>query len=84
MKTPRKTTMSFKLGGDLDSELSDAARDRGVTKSELVREAVAAYLVGEPEPRPWSFADRAADLAGCVDGPVDLSTAPEHLAGYGG
>jgi hypothetical protein len=51
---------------------------------ELVREAVAAYLVGEPEPRPGSFADRAADLAGCVDGPADLSTAPEHLAGYGG
>jgi hypothetical protein len=77
---------SLKLSHDLEESLTTYATLRGTSASSVVREALAAYLVGaQPADlrRPQSFSARAADLAGCVNGPADLSTNPAHLAGYG-
>jgi hypothetical protein len=76
--------ISLKVPESMDEELARRAADRGVSKSDLVREAVAEYLVEGGTPTPGPFLAAAADLVGCVDGgPEDLSYNPEHLAGYG-
>ena len=77
---------SLKLSQDLEKSLTTYAALRGTSASSVVREALEAYLVDAPPAelrQPQSFSARAADVAGCVNGPVDLSTNPAHLAGYG-
>lgn len=77
---------TLKLTRDLEASLTTYAAARGTSASSVVREALEAYLVdGQTAElrRPESFSARAADLAGCVNGPPDLSTNPAHLAGYG-
>ena len=75
-------TISLKVPSELDDRLTSAAAARGRTKSSLIREAVATYLVDVAPPK-LSFAEQAADLRGCLRGPKDLSTNPDHLTGYG-
>ena len=77
---------SLKLSQDLEKALTTYATSRGASASSVVREALQAYLVDAQSAelrRPQSFSSRAADLAGCVSGPADLSTNPAHLATYG-
>jgi len=42
------------LPDDLDRRLSDAARRRRSSRTEILRQALAAYLEGETRPRPRS------------------------------
>lgn len=57
---------------------------RGISQSEIIREAVAYYLRMMPnEKRSGSFLELAHDLCGKNSGPVDLSTNSKHLKGYG-
>lgn len=77
---------SLKLSHDLEKSLTTYATARGTSASSVVREALEVYLVGSrsaEQREPQSFSARAADLAGRVNGPVDLSTNPGHLATYG-
>ncbi len=76
-------TLTLKLPESLDSRLTAAARRRGESRSAVVREALEALLGGDDGGRAGSCLDLAADLAGCVAGPGDLSVNPEHLRGYG-
>jgi hypothetical protein len=73
---------TMKLPADLDRKVSANASRRRVSRSAVVREALAAYLTG-PRADSDSFADQAVDLAGCVSGPADLSTNASRLEGYG-
>jgi len=74
-------TISLKLPEALATKLREAARQRGASKSAIVREALAQYLsCSGPE---GSFLALAEDLAGCVQGPTDLSVSKEYLKGYG-
>ena len=76
-------TVSLKIPDALDDRLEAAARKRGVSKSELLRKAVARLLPdGEPADGS-SFLEKAGKLVGCVGGPPDLSFNPRHLRGYG-
>ena len=77
---------SLKLTQDLEKSLTTYATLRGTSASSVVREALEAYLMeasSAERRQPQSFSARAGDLAGCVNGPADLSTSPAHLAGYG-
>lgn len=77
---------SLKLSSDLEESLTSYATARGTSASSVVREALEAYLVDAQSAQlrqPQSFSARAADVAGCVNGPADLSTNPAHLASYG-
>jgi len=49
----------------------------------LIREALAGYFARKGCADRTSFAVLAGDLAGCVEGPDDLSVNQDHLAGYG-
>lgn len=76
------TTISLKLPDELAAQLDRLARDRGVARSLVVREAIAELLRrrgGESTP-----AELAGDLVGSLEGPADLSTNQDHLEGFGG
>ena len=74
--------MTLKVPEALEGRIAAAARKRGESKSALVRRAVDRLLAREA-PLPGSFAELAAEFAGCVEGPGDLSTNPNHMKGYG-
>jgi len=76
-------TISLKLSETLDDQLNEVAKRREITKSDLVREALAEYLPDDA-PAGSSFFAQTQDLAGCIDGPEDLSTNPKYLEGLGG
>jgi Arc/MetJ-type ribon-helix-helix transcriptional regulator len=78
MANPMRT-VSFKLPEHLDDALSDLARRRKSSRSALVREAVESLASGKRR----SVTAMVDELLGPLDGPVDLSTNPKHLSGYG-
>ncbi len=78
-----KKAITLKLS-DVDlNKLNQLAEQRGTTKSNLVREALAEYLSEIEIKSKNSFTDIASDLAGIVDGTKDLSVNKKHLSGYG-
>jgi predicted transcriptional regulator len=77
------TTLTLKIPETMDGELGALAHRQGMSKSALVRKAVSALLSREHKPRKGSFLTQAEDLAGCVEGPEDLSCHERHLDGYG-
>jgi predicted transcriptional regulator len=70
---------SIKLTPAIEALLDELAEERGISRAAVVREALVAYAAREIS----SAADAAGDLVGSLKGPRDLSTAPEHLAGFG-
>lgn len=76
-------SISLKLPAALSARLEAVARRRGETRSAVLRRILEAYLAGLPDAAPGSCLDLAEDLVGCVSGPRDLSTNPEHLDGFG-
>ena len=76
--------MSLKVPAALDARVAAAARQRRLTKSALVREALESYLPGADVAVEGSFLELAGDLVGCVEGPGDLSHNPKRMRGYGG
>ena len=74
--------LTVKVPLALERRLESAARRLSAPKSELMRHAIERYLSAEV-PAPRSFAAEAADLAGSLDGPRDLSTGKRHLRDYG-
>lgn len=80
----RGTTKSAILREALESHLAREAGAPGPASSasDEVREGAPPYEAEEGgEVR--SFLSLAEDLAGCVEGPADLSTNPEHLRDFG-
>ena len=78
------STVSLKISPALDHAVEQLAKSRGVSKSAVIREAIERYLSGGAQPAKGSFGALARNLAGCVEGPPDLSSNAEHLKGYGG
>jgi hypothetical protein len=77
-------TVSLKLSDALLRKLERAARQRGQSKSAVIRAALEGYLNGEQAgPRPLSALDLAGDLVGCAKGPRDLATNPKYMEGFG-
>jgi hypothetical protein len=80
--------ISLKLTEALDAQLTEQAQRRRLSKSELVRRALTAFLQasgdGLENPMAPSAVDLVADLVGCCEGgPADLSSNPAFLAGFG-
>ena len=76
-------TVSLKLSTELNSELERQARQRGLRKSQFMRQILEAYITENKKVSSNSLLDGIADLAGVLDGPADLSSNPDHLDGYG-
>jgi hypothetical protein len=75
-------SISLKLTENLLRKLERTARERGQSKSEVVRTALEQFLNGSP--KPLSALELAGDLVGCAAGPGDLSTNPKYMEGFGG
>jgi predicted transcriptional regulator len=75
--------VSFKLPPALDERITRVARRRRMSRSALVREALEAIGEGVASGDVQSVGEAAADLAGALTGPRDLSTSKKHMAGYG-
>ena len=78
MANPMRT-VSFKLSEQLDDALSDLARRRKSSRSALVREALETLAKGKRR----SVTAAVVELVAPDEGPVDLSTNPKHMVGYG-
>lgn len=61
------------------AKLEAAARKRGRSKSEVVRDCLDQGLDAQFGPKGPSCADLAGDLIGSVEGPGDLSTNKKYL-----
>jgi predicted transcriptional regulator len=75
--------LSFKLPESLLVKLSSSARERGESRSALVRNAIENFVTENNHATKGSCLDLAKDLAGCVNGPVDLSFNKKRMLGYG-
>jgi Arc/MetJ-type ribon-helix-helix transcriptional regulator len=80
--------ISLKLTEALDAQLTEQARRRRLSKSELVRRALTAFLQSSEleveDGSSQSTADLLADLVGCCQGgPADLSSNPAYLSAFG-
>ncbi len=75
-------SMSLKMPAHLAERIRQAAEDRAVSKSALMREAIERHLSGGT-PQPPSAFDLMADLVGTWEGPPDLSTNPKYMEGFG-
>ena len=76
-------TLSLKLPDEVDARISAIAKRRQSNKSEVVRNALDAYLAKETTPQKVSVLEVAGDLVGSLEGPGDLSHHDEHMRGYG-
>lgn len=77
------TTISLKMSETLAIRLQDAARERGVSKSVLIRNALEVYLESDGVEKPKSALSQAVDLAGVLSGAEDLSTNKDYLGNFG-
>ena len=77
-------TISLKLPEGLLEQLETAAREKRVTKSQVVRESLEKALNQRTKVTATSCFDLARDLAGSVKGlPKDLATNPAYLDDLG-
>lgn len=64
---PMDEQTTFRLPRELSRTLSRVAKERGVPKSHLVREALERYLYPEPAAaEAWTVRERSAPLIGSV------------------
>ncbi len=88
MNTLTMNTLTIKLPASLDEALAAASVRQQLSKSELVRRAIAAYMegaraAGGGKAAPSALA-QAGDLVGCfAGGPADLSSNPRHMDDFG-
>jgi hypothetical protein len=76
-------TLSLKLLESLFSKLTSMAKERGESRTSLLREAIETFIAGDNHTPKGSCLDLAKDLVGCVKGPIDLSFQKKHMRGYG-
>lgn len=80
------SVLTLKIPKELERELSRTASRRGVSKSQLAREAIAGYL-RRPTKSDTPFVsalDRAGDLVGSIKhSPRGLSTDPRFMDDFG-
>jgi predicted DNA-binding protein len=78
-------TLTIKIQPELDHHITRLSAEEHLSKSELVRRAITAYIQQKAANAPAvSALDKAGDLVGCFSGgPADLSSNPRHLDNFG-
>ena len=76
-------TLTLKIPENIEIQLITLARERGISKSQIVREALMEYFSQNKIKSTGSFTELAHDLAGCVEGPSDLAINKNYLKEYG-
>jgi Arc/MetJ-type ribon-helix-helix transcriptional regulator len=78
-------TLTVKIPEALERSIALVARRERITKSELVRRAMAKYVAQSDDAKAFQSAlDLAGSLIGSVrDGPADLASNPAYMDDYG-
>ena len=78
-------TLTLKISPMLEQQLRRMSEQTGLSKSELVRRALQAFLTQFNAVSPFvSALDQAGDLVACFSGgSADLSSNPEYLKDFG-
>jgi Arc/MetJ-type ribon-helix-helix transcriptional regulator len=76
--------VSVRLDEETERQLREAARAAGKNESEVMRDALAAYLAMHPREEAALALARRAGIVGCAKHlPSDLSTNKDHFEGFG-
>ncbi len=75
--------MTLKIPDVLRKKLKNFSQKKGMSKSEIVRNALIEYLDKDDVINKGTFMDLAMDLAGSVDEKSGLSTDKKYLKEYG-
>jgi hypothetical protein len=78
-------TLTIKIPPGLEQELLQLCEQTHLSKSELVRRALTAFVTQRKSAEPFvSVLDLAGDVVGCFDGsPPDLSSNPVYMKDFG-
>jgi predicted transcriptional regulator len=78
-------TLSIKIPLGLEQDLLQLSEQTHLSKSELVRRALATFMAQRKSTEPFvSALDRAGDAVGCFSGsPPDLASDPKYLNDFG-
>jgi hypothetical protein len=74
------TTISCKIPDELAVRLDEVANERHVAKAVVVRRALERTL--QPRAKGVKAFELVKQLCGCLSGPSDLATNPNHLEGF--
>lgn len=83
MKSENMKTLTLRLDEALYAKVLSLSKRRKVTRSEVVREALALCFEKDNGSSQGSAFEVAHDLAETVAGPADLSVNKIHLKGFG-
>ena len=76
-------TLTLKVPEGIKEKLDTYSKKKGVSRSEIVRNALLDYFDKDELGREGSFFDLAKDLAGSINDKHDLSSNKKYLSGYG-
>jgi hypothetical protein len=77
--------INVRLEAKLKHELEAEARQRGVTPSRIVRDALKEHMQRQaPRQSCYDVAERLGLIGIYKDTPTDLSSNPKHMEGFGG
>ena len=76
-------TLTLKIPQALKTKLCRYAKQKGLSRSEIVRTALSALFSKNDVHLDGAFIDFSEDLVGSIEGPANLSTNKKHLDGYG-
>ena len=87
MTTPAKAPtvwFGMKVTPEQKARIRRLAQREGTTAKEAILRLVDGALEEPNQPaRVGSFLDGIEHLVGCLDGPSDLATNPDHMQGFG-
>ena len=77
------STLTLKVPDLLNTQLNSYAKQKGLSKSEIVRIALLEYFSRDDTKFEGSILDLSEDLAGSIEAPSDTSINKDYLEGYG-
>jgi len=76
-------TLTLKISSAIKEKLKTYSKRKGLSRSEIVRNALLDYFERDDFDKEGTFYDLAQDLAGSINSNSDLSTNKKYLTGYG-
>ncbi len=77
------STLTLKVPDVLNTQLNSYAKQKNLSKSEIVRIALSEYFSRDNIAFEGSILDLSKDLAGSIEAPSDISINKDYLEGYG-
>ena len=76
-------TLTLKVSSGIKEKLKTYSKRKGLSRSEIVRNALLDYFERDDFDKEGTFYDLAQDLAGSIKTKSDLSIDKKYLDGYG-